>query len=308
MTVLPGGSDLEVLGDGELEAERDFLLGSLDDLEAERVAGDIDDHDYHSLRDSYTARAAAVLRVIDTRRVTLAGAPTGPPRASRPVRSGGAARRGTALIVVGALGFAAVAGLLVMRTAGQRLPGDNVSGSTPTSPVAKLLAQAQAQVQSDHLLDAVQTYEKVISIDPRNAEALAYKGWLLRLAGHQGNDAQVVDRGLESIRAAEAVAPAYPDAHFFAGETLLRDKADPKGAIGEFEQFLADHPPPDYAPLVQRELESARAQLAGTAPAPPAGTAPAGTAPAGTAPAGTAPAGTAPAGTSPAGTPPVSAP
>ena len=283
--------DLAGKSAAELEEERNFLLASLEDLEAERDAGDVDEHDYTVLRDQYTARAAAVLRALDQQVLRGAGASVGPrlggdggpgvsgpgggggPGASsgvggvrgRPSGAAGRSRwaRGTVAIVAAFAIFAALAGTLVMHTAGQRLPGDNVSGSTPTSPVAKLLAQAQTQFQSQHLLDAVRTYDQVIALDPRNPEALAYKGWLLRLAGHQGNDQLLVDRGLTSIQAAEAAQPAYPDAHFFAGETLLRDKNDAAGAIKEFEQFLADNPPPDYAPLVQGELTAARAMLPG---------------------------------------------
>ncbi|MGH8986356.1 MAG: hypothetical protein ACRDY6_21135, partial [Acidimicrobiia bacterium] len=47
-----------------LEAERDFLLRSLDDLEAEREAGGIDDESYARLHDDYTARAAAAIRAL----------------------------------------------------------------------------------------------------------------------------------------------------------------------------------------------------------------------------------------------------
>ena len=48
-----------------LEAERDFLLRSLDDLEAEREAGNIDDGTYQTLHDDYTARAAAAIRSLE---------------------------------------------------------------------------------------------------------------------------------------------------------------------------------------------------------------------------------------------------
>jgi hypothetical protein len=48
-----------------LEEERKVLLDSLRDLEAEREAGEIDDDDYATLRDDYTARAAKVLRRIE---------------------------------------------------------------------------------------------------------------------------------------------------------------------------------------------------------------------------------------------------
>ena len=48
----------------QLEAERDFPLKSLDDLEAERAAGGIDDDSYRALHDDYTARAAATIRAL----------------------------------------------------------------------------------------------------------------------------------------------------------------------------------------------------------------------------------------------------
>src|SRR4051794_18690615 len=52
---------LRVLGPDELaalEEQRDFLLGSLRDLDAEHDAGDVDEADYLALKDDYTARAA----------------------------------------------------------------------------------------------------------------------------------------------------------------------------------------------------------------------------------------------------------
>ena len=49
----------------ELEAEREFLLKSLDDLDSELLAGNIDPDNYRVLHDDYTARAAAVIKSID---------------------------------------------------------------------------------------------------------------------------------------------------------------------------------------------------------------------------------------------------
>ncbi|HYZ97739.1 MAG TPA: hypothetical protein VE575_03240, partial [Acidimicrobiales bacterium] len=48
-----------------LEEQRDFLLRSLEDLEREHDAGDVDDHDYAALKDDYTARAARTIRAIE---------------------------------------------------------------------------------------------------------------------------------------------------------------------------------------------------------------------------------------------------
>ncbi len=55
-----GGVDLV-----PLEQERQFLLRSLADLDAEFDAGDIEEDDYRSLTDDYTARTAAVLKAIE---------------------------------------------------------------------------------------------------------------------------------------------------------------------------------------------------------------------------------------------------
>ncbi len=167
--------------------------------------------------------------------------------------------------------FGVAAGALLAHSAGTRLPGDNISGSTPGSPAAKLDAQAQQQIQQGDLLDAIKNFDAALKIQPNDPEALAYKGWLIRLAGSQVHNTQLIAAGLASIRQAEQADPTYPDAHFFAGETLLRDQNDPKDAIVEFEEFLADNPPEAMVPEVQGELQSAQA-MAAPATAPPAST------------------------------------
>ena len=50
------------MSDETLAAEEEFLLRSIDDLEAELAAGGIDAATYRTLHDDYTARAAAVIR------------------------------------------------------------------------------------------------------------------------------------------------------------------------------------------------------------------------------------------------------
>ena len=69
-----------------LEEERDFLLKSLADLDAELAAGDIDEADHRALTDDYTARTAEVLRAIEEHREAV--------EAARPPRSRAAGHRG----------------------------------------------------------------------------------------------------------------------------------------------------------------------------------------------------------------------
>ena len=105
-----------------LEEQRDFLLGSLDDLERERDAGDIDEHDYETLRNDYTARAAEVLRALDERRQAFAEA--------RRTSSTGR----IVAIVAGVLLFAVVAGVLVAQALGGRAPDQTITGGIRQTP------------------------------------------------------------------------------------------------------------------------------------------------------------------------------
>jgi len=290
-------SDLSFYSDPELEAERDFLLTSLSDLDAELAAGDVDAHDYEALRDGYTARAAAVLRLLDHRRVAAelslsAARPAGaasaagaaPAADDAPAAPSGAPslpyatpafrrhRWRRLAVAAGVAAFAVGAGFAVAGASGQRLPGETGSGATPDSKMQGELLQAVNYFQAGDVLDAIKTYDKVLATDPANAEALAYKGWLLRLTGVQASNTELIDDGLASILEAERVDPSYPDAHFFGGEIYLRDKDDPKDAITEFETYLADNPPVSMGPEVQGELQAAQAALAGKALVPPTAT------------------------------------
>src|SRR5687768_8310496 len=101
----------------DLEAERDFLLRSLDDLEVERAAGGIDEASYRELHDDYTARAAAVLR-------TLRDGVD-----ARPVARAISWQR-RALIVGAIVAIAVGAGVALATSLGTRLPGETASGNS----------------------------------------------------------------------------------------------------------------------------------------------------------------------------------
>jgi cytochrome c-type biogenesis protein CcmH len=243
-----GGQQGEGEGAGEGDDEElVFLLTSLADLDRERAAGDIEDADYSALRDDYTARAAARLR---GERVV---SPTRTRRSLRPI-----------VVGAGVLALAGVAGMAVARTAGERVPGQTVAGGI-TETSGERLARAAALAGQGKLLDAIKLYDQVIKDDPQNAQALAYRGWLVRLAGRSGSDAALIDKGLSYVERAIAADPKYPDAHFFRGEILLRDKHDAAGAIPEFEAFLSGGGEPDMASLVQQELDAAKQAVGGGA-------------------------------------------
>lgn len=188
------------LGVPELEDERDFLLASLADLERERAAGDLDDHDYAVLKDDYTARAARVLRALDAGRAT---------EVASPARDRRRTVAGAALVVLLAL----VAGVLVAQSAGRREPGDIATGDIRRSTTEKL-NQAGRLLSTDPAA-AIAVYEEVLDAEPTNAEALTYKGWALTLSGR-------TSEGLSALLGAATANPRYPDVHAFLAIVFYR--------------------------------------------------------------------------------------
>lgn len=256
-----------------LEDERDFLLRSLRDLDAEWEAGDLDEADYRSLRDDYTARTARVLRALEAPepRVAAAGSAAadrgGEPR-PRVERRWSPLR----LAVVSAIVAAVVAGAVVavVFSSGQRGPNQAISGLTPPGADPRL-DQARSRIAKKDILGAIKLYDAVLAANPQQPEALTYRGWLLRLTSLQAtNLAYLDDEGLKSIEAAEKAAPNYPDAHVFRGIILLEDRHDPADAVTEFRTFLSLDPTNPLVPTVESALQSALAQSGG-ASAPSSG-------------------------------------
>lgn len=181
-----------------LEEQRDFLLGSLEDLEREHDAGDIDEEDYLALKDDYTARAAAVLRALDEGAVRFASSKR--PRSWRLVAG----------VTAGVLALGIGAGVLVARSSGSRTDAGTGTGSAELDR-RDTLAQAGARLAEGEVLDAIMLYDQVLEADPDDVEALTYRGWALVLTG----DPRLIDEGLPFLLRATRVDPTYADAHVF---------------------------------------------------------------------------------------------
>lgn len=180
----------------ELERERDYLLRSLDDLDAELAAGDLAEVDFQALNDDYTRRLAEVARSIDQRKQAFASVDN---RLSTRQRVGTV----LALLVVGVL-----AGLLLARASGFRSPDASTTGDIRQTS-SGLLAEADTLTREGRWPEAVDVYSEVLDLAPGNAEALTYRGWLTARLG----DAPA---GLVDISEAVVVDPEYPDARIFS--------------------------------------------------------------------------------------------
>ena len=215
------GRDLDRLAG--LEEERRFLLRSLTDLEREYEAGDVDEDDYHTLRDGYTVRAAVVLRQIEAGRRQLA------PR--RPRRWGSIVAISLA-VVLGAAGI----GLVLAQAWGERGADDEITGFTPGDEVRQVLANARAALSDGRLDVANDLFRQAIDLERdrgrENPEALTYFAWTLSL-GSVGNpdaeqSARVLDATVLALSQAIETDPTYPDAHCFLAivEFRFRDHAE----------------------------------------------------------------------------------
>ena len=225
---------------GALEEQRDFLLRSLDDLERERTAGDVDEHDYEALKDDYTARAAAVLRAIDAKRSPVA--------TSAPRQPWGR----TLAWVAGVVAFAAVAGVLVAQSAGRRDPGDVATGDIRQT-IAERLNGAFTLLAERDFEGAIAGYDDVLEDEPTNAEALTYKAWALWLSDQQ-------EEGFTAMLQAATAASDYPDAHAFLAVMFFR-----QGLVAEAAReldLLEDlDPPPHIQELIEPLAEEIDAAL-----------------------------------------------
>lgn len=218
----------------ELEEQRRFLLRSITDLDREHQYGDVDDHDYTTLRDGYTARAASVLRSIDAGKAEVLPRP-----ARRPVV--------LAAWIVGTLLVASLAGWLVARSSGQRLPGQSITGGLPGDEIAVKLAEARELLGVDPQ-QAILRYQEVRDLQPDNVEALTYMGWLIA----QSNTALAAS-GAELLRGAIKLDPTYADPHCFLAITSARflQPPDLDTARREAQACLDNNPPSQMVDMIR---------------------------------------------------------
>ena len=203
-----------------LEEERDHLLASLEDLEREFAAGDMDELDYRTLKDDYTVRAAAVLEALEEQhRALRAAAPTRRPAV-------------TAAIAAGVVAFAVLAGLFVARSSGQRGDGP-ITGAVNTQRAE--LARCQT-ISFQEPEEGIACYADILEGAPDQVEALTYQGWAMvrsdDVEGGAANFARVVE-----------IDPTYPDVRVFRAVVAAR-AGDHERAAEEIDLFYRNDPSP----------------------------------------------------------------
>ena len=235
-----------------LEDQRDFLLRSLDDLEREREAGDVDEHDYETLKDDYTARAARAIRAIESHQARLAAAQR--PRSWRRTLAVGA----------GVVAFALLAGVLVAQASGRREAGDALTGEIRQS-TRELFIEAQGLASQQRYDEAIEVFDEILATQPDHAEALAYRGWAQYWSGDASG-------ALETLTAAVEADPEYPDTFALLAVILSRSGA-PAEALDVLDRFESLDPPASALELVAGLRDNLERQVAETGSEPEDGTA-----------------------------------
>lgn len=250
----------EAEGHESLEAERDFLLRSLDDLDSELLAGNIDPDTYRVLHDDYTTHASAVIQSIadgvERREPTS-------PRAPLRLR---------ALTMGGIVVFAILAAILLAHAVGQRSPNGEITGdsqssgstatTTPSADLAAAKTAAAAQPRSyaaqiayaRALLTtgdpaAIQQYLLASRLDPKQAEPFAYAGYLtaeIVPLSQPADQKTLIPAAAGYLQQAISIDPTYPDSYAFKGFLLTQIENKQCQGATAFQQFLtiapADHP------------------------------------------------------------------
>ncbi|MBS1847994.1 MAG: hypothetical protein JST73_06915 [Actinobacteria bacterium] len=238
------GIDLDELA--ALEEQRRFLLTSLDDLEREHDAGDLDDDDYFTLRSDYTVRAARVIEAIDERKELIDATDPG----HRGIRR--------FLLVVAVAAVATVAGLVVASTSGGRTSSSDASGALVPSKETKACMDqmgttfgvaAKSNNGNDFAAQAVATlkcFTARIEADPTDAVAYTYRGRTESLLASQLKGiAQPSDvagfsaRADADFRRAMKLAPTYPDVIAFAAMDALANgrRSDARAYLARLDRL-----------------------------------------------------------------------
>jgi tetratricopeptide (TPR) repeat protein len=235
-----------------LNDQREFLIRSIADAEAEHDAGDLTEEDFALL----VARDRGTLAEVEAALGELALLPeeAESPAGTSPAAAAASAPRShwrlvgilasCALILVGVL-------ILVDHALSNRLPGQAVSGGitqTRAQLIEQQLAQASTLYNGGQTTEALSLYEKVLTEDPTDPTALAQSGWLEWNAGASDKQPSLEALGRKVEQRTIRVAPTFYGGHLYLGLILLYQDNNPKGAVVQFDKFLNEVPP---AALVQ---------------------------------------------------------
>ena len=127
------------------------------------------------------------------------------------------------------------AGLLVARSSGSRGADGSITGEI-RSTAREMIFEAQRRLGDGDMAGAIAAYDEALELQPSNAEALTYRGWLTSRQGDLAAAVRFLDDAI-------AVDLAYPDARLFRAIVAL-EEGDGARAAQELAVFDSLDPPP----------------------------------------------------------------
>src|SRR6185437_11095242 len=154
-------------------------------------------------------------------------------------------------IVAACLLIAVGAVTLVVHFVQSRQPGQASSGSVTVSQaqlIEQQLAQASTLNAQGSTKAALVLYDKVLTEDPSNPNALANAGFIQWNVGSTAQVASLTRVGRAEIQTAIKDSPSYAQGHLYYGLVLENQDHNHAAAVAQFNDFLADDPPPSELP------------------------------------------------------------
>jgi tetratricopeptide (TPR) repeat protein len=150
-------------------------------------------------------------------------------------------RRRARWLVVAALCFAVVLLYALFSSTSPRQAGNSGDGGidlTRSQLIDRLLTQGEVDVANSQDATALNAYEKVLTLDPKNVTALTQSGWLDFTAGSAAKKASIVEVGIQDLEKAIAAAPRQAAPRLYFAIVADSTPGNQRVAKAEFEEFL----------------------------------------------------------------------
>jgi len=217
----------------QVRDEMTLRRASLDDARREVLAGELSEAEFLTIE---RREEAALERAGHDLEALLANTST---QVSRP------RVRRTRLLVIGVVCFALALGVLLWSALAPRQAGNSITGSIALSTAQKVqqyLTEAEADVANGNVVTALDAYQNVLGLDPKNVQALTQVGWLDFSAGSSDQDLAIMKVGVNDLRQAILLAPRNPAPRLYYAIVADSTPGNEAVAKAQFEEFLALKP------------------------------------------------------------------
>jgi tetratricopeptide (TPR) repeat protein len=153
--------------------------------------------------------------------------------------------RRTSLLVLGIICLLGVMVIVIYSSLSLRQSGAQITGNVQLSgaqAVTQDLSVAQSDVAAGNLTAALQEYQAVLALDPKNVSALTETGWLDFSAGSSATNPSLVATGVQDLKQAIGYGPRDAAARLYYAIAADSTPGNTALAKSEFEVFLDLHP------------------------------------------------------------------